>query len=207
MTYLKGSCSQRPPLASGRIVKVAETQQLVDRLSSFVPSRLNDFGDPPQSSRGAYASTNGAARGGGGRASGGRSLSDSDGQDKRSRIGFGRASVQTASSQPSKGGGAASGQDAGPPAPCQLTNRKARSSKPLLDLSSQSLAASQPPQRGLGPDDAEYNSLIGAMDNDLDRPEPPSRDNSQQEAPSTQLLQSKGAHTYLSLCLSVCAIT
>ncbi|XP_075901839.1 transmembrane protein 131 isoform X4 [Nelusetta ayraudi] len=183
---------KRVSVESNSSLETGRPFNLREIVQNHSDSKLNDFGDPPQNSRGAYASTNGAVRGGGsGRASGGRSLSDSDGQDKRSRIGFGRASVQTASSQPSKGGGAASGQDAGPPAPCQLTNRKARSSKPVLDLSSQSLAASQPPQRGLGPDDAEYNSLIGAMDNDLDRPEPPSRDNSQQEAPSTQLLQSK----------------
>lgn len=128
-------------------------------------------------------------------------MSDSDGQDKKSKISFGRASVQTASGQSSKGGGAASAQDAGTPA-CQLTNRKARSSKPLLDLSGQSVATSQPPQRGLSSDDTEYNSLIGAMDNDLDRPEPPSRDPNQQEAPSTQLLPSKGA-LRLPVCLSV----
>lgn len=115
-------------------------------------------------------------------------MSDSDGQDKKSKSGFGRAS----SGQPSKGGGGALGQDGGTPA-CQLTNRKARSSKPAMELSSQSAATSPPPQTGLGSDDTEYNSLIGAMDNDLDRPEPPSRDNNQQEAPSTQLLQSKGA--------------
>lgn len=131
-------------------------------------------------------------------------MSDSDSQDKKSRISIGRMSVQMASGPQNKGGGAATGQDPGTPA-CQLTNRRIR--KPLLDLSSQSVATSQPPQRGLSSDDAEYNSLIGAMDNDLDRPEPPSRENNQQEAPSTQLLQSKGALTYLPVRWSVRATT
>lgn len=102
--------------------------------------------------------------------------------------------MQTASSQLTKGGGGSgsggtSGQE-GPPA-CQLTNRKARSAKPV-DLQSPSLAASPLPHRGLAADDAEYDNLIGAMDNDLDRPEP-LRGETLQE-PSSQLVQSKGRH-------------
>lgn len=156
------------------------------------PSRLNDFSDSPQNSRGVYASSNGAARVGG-RPSNGRSLSDSDGQDKRSRIGFSRPSMQTASSQLTKGGSSTSGHE-GPPA-CQLTNRKARSTKPV-DLQSPSLAASPLPHRGLASDDAEYDNLIGAMDNDLDRPEP-LRGETLQE-PSSHLVQNKGTHACLS---------
>uniref|UniRef100_A0A7N9AU27 Transmembrane protein 131 n=1 Tax=Mastacembelus armatus TaxID=205130 RepID=A0A7N9AU27_9TELE len=76
-------------------------------------------------------------------------------------------SMQTASTQLTKGS-ATSGQE-GPP-PCQLNNRKARSTK-QLDLQSQSLAGLSSPHRGLFPKDAEYANLLGAMDNDLDRPE------------------------------------
>lgn len=185
-------------MALRRFVKVVETQQIAElTLSFFISSRINDFNEPPQSSRGGYASTNGAARGS--RQSCSRSMSDSDVQDKKSRISFGRTPMQTTSGQPSKGATATSGQDTSSPAPCQLTNRRARSSKLLLDPSSQGVATSQRPQMGLSSDDTEYNSLIGAMDNDLDRPEPPSRDGNQQEAPTTQLLQSKGSPTCLSV--------
>uniref|UniRef100_A0A671VA90 Transmembrane protein 131 n=1 Tax=Sparus aurata TaxID=8175 RepID=A0A671VA90_SPAAU len=89
--------------------------------------------------------------------------------DSKSRIGFTRSSMQATSSQLAKGS-TASGQE-GPPAACQLTNRKARSTKQLDLLHGQSLAGSLLPHRGLGPEDAEYANLIGAMDNDLDRPD------------------------------------
>lgn len=129
----------------------------------------SDSNDPPQNPRGLFASSNGAARVGG-RHGNSRMFSDSDGPDKRSsRIGFGRASMQAASSQLAKGG-SASGPESPPPAACQLTNRKARGSK--LDLQSQSLGGSSLPTRGLCADETEYANLLGAMDNDLDRPEP-----------------------------------
>lgn len=96
--------------------------------------------------------------------------------------------MQATSSQLTKGS-TTSGQD-GPAAACQLTNRKVRSTK-QLDLQSQSLAGSSLPQRGLGPEDAEYANLIGAMDNDLDRPE--SLGETLQEQ-SSQSIQNKGTH-------------
>ncbi|KAM3619817.1 uncharacterized protein V6R79_014017 [Siganus canaliculatus] len=151
--------------------------------------KLNDYSDSPQNAR--YASSNGAARVGG-RQSNSRTLSDSDSQDKRSRIGFGRSSMQATSSQLTKGS-TSSGQD-GPAAACQLTNRKARSTK-QLDLQSQSSGASALPQRGLGPEDAEFANLIGAMDNDLDRPETVSGENLQEQGAQSiqnKVLESKG---------------
>lgn len=96
--------------------------------------------------------------------------------------------MQSTSSQLTKGS-TTSGQE-GPPA-CQLTNRKARGTKPL-DLQSQSLAGSSLPHRGSGPEDAEYSNLIGAMDNDLDRPEPLSGETLQEQ--SSQSIQNKGTH-------------
>ncbi|KAM6939145.1 transmembrane protein 131 isoform 1-T1 [Lycodopsis pacificus] len=155
-------------------------------------SKLNDYGDPPQNSRGAYASGNGAARIGG-RQGNGRTFSDSDGQDKRSRITFGRPAMQTASSQLTKGS-TTSGQEAPPPpasSACQLTNRKARSTK-QPELQSQSLAgtsSSSPPHRGLSPEEAEYANLIGAMDHDLDRPDPLGGETLQEQ--SAQSMQNK----------------
>ena len=95
--------------------------------------------------------------------------------------------MQATSSQPTKGS-TASGQE-GPPAACQLTNRKARSTK-QLDLHGQSLTGSSLPHRGLGPEDAEYANLIGAMDNDLDRPESISAETLQDQ--SSQSIQNKG---------------
>lgn len=65
-----------------------------------------------------------------------------------------------------------------------------------MDLQSPSLAASPLPPRGLASDDAEYDNLIGAMDNDLDRPEP-LRGETLQE-PSSHLVQNKGRHACLS---------
>lgn len=150
--------------------------------------KLNDYSDSSQNSRGVYASSNGTARGGG-RQGNSRTLSDSDSQDKRSRIGFGRPSMQTTSSQPSKGS-TTSSQD-GAPAACQLTNRKARSTR-QPDLPSQTLAVSSLPQ---GPEDSEYASLIGAMDNDLDRPESLSAETVQEQSSQSiqnKVLESKG---------------
>ncbi|XP_041647015.1 transmembrane protein 131 [Cheilinus undulatus] len=148
-------------------------------------SKYNDYGDSAPNSRGGYASSNGAARGGG-RQSNGRTFSDSDSQDKRSRIGFSRPSMQASSSQLSKGS-TASGQE-GSAAACQLTNRKARSKQ--LDLQSQTLT-----HRSLSSEDPEYANLIGAMDNDLDRPESLSGENLQEQSPQSiqiKVLESKG---------------
>lgn len=157
-------------------------------LQSFLSIfRLNDYSDSPQNSRGLYASSNGAARVGG-RQGNSRTLSDSDSQDKRSRISFSRPPMQATSSQLTKGI-TSSGQE-GPPAACQLTNRKARGTK-QLDLQSQNLARASLPHRGLCPEDTEYANLIGAMDNDLDRPESLSAEALQEQ--SSQSIQNKGA--------------
>uniref|UniRef100_A0A3P8USD7 Transmembrane protein 131 n=1 Tax=Cynoglossus semilaevis TaxID=244447 RepID=A0A3P8USD7_CYNSE len=128
-------------------------------------SKLNDFDSTPNS-RGLCSSSNGAARIGG-RHGNSRYLPDSDSQDKRSRMSFGRSAMQAASSQLTKGS-TTSGNE-GPPAPSQLTNRKSRSTK-QADLHNQSSAGSSPPQRGLLTEEAEFEKLIGAMDSDLDRP-------------------------------------
>uniref|UniRef100_A0A8C6TDC6 Transmembrane protein 131 n=1 Tax=Neogobius melanostomus TaxID=47308 RepID=A0A8C6TDC6_9GOBI len=86
--------------------------------------------------------------------------------DQRSRLVPNRSSMQNSSAQSAKGTPA--GGD------CQLTNRKARPSKQTEGA------------RGLCPDE-EYASLIGAMDNDLDRP-----DMQSSEALQEQNAQSKG---------------
>lgn len=117
-------------------------------------------------------SSNGAARGGGRQS--GRTMSDSDSQDKR-RIGFGRSSLQPAASSQPRGPEAGSG--------CQLTRRTPRSKQP--ELAAQA--------RGLGADEAELASLMGAMDNDLDRPEPLSSDALQEQ--NLQAAHSKGTET------------
>ncbi|XP_034737612.1 transmembrane protein 131 isoform X1 [Etheostoma cragini] len=148
-------------------------------------SKLNNYGDSSQNFRGGYVSSNGAARGGG-RQGNSRPLSDSDSQEKRSRIGLSRPPMQASSSQLTKGS-TASAQE-GPPAAYQLANRKARSTK-QLDLQGQSLAGPSLPHRSLCPDDAEYANLIGAMDNDLDRPDSLSGETLQEQ--STQPMQNK----------------
>lgn len=150
---------------------------------TFLPFRLNDYSDSPHNSKAGYATSNGTARV---RQSNGRLLSDTDSQDKRSRISYSRPSMQVTSSQLTKGS-TNSGQD-GPPA-CQLTNRKARNTK-QLEVQGQSLASSSLPNSGIGAEDAEYANLIGAMDNDLDRPDPPTSENLQEL--SSQIVQTKG---------------
>ncbi|XP_071343226.1 transmembrane protein 131 isoform X3 [Trachinotus anak] len=145
----------------------------------------SDSNDSPQNSRGLYASSNGAARAVG-RQANSRTLSDSDSQDKRSRIAFSRTPMQATSSQLTKGS-TTSGQE-GPSAACQLTNRKARSTKPL-DLQSQMIAGSSLPHRVLCPEDTEYANLIGAMDSDLDRPDSLSAEALQEQ--SSQSIQHK----------------
>ncbi|XP_068175870.1 transmembrane protein 131 isoform X2 [Antennarius striatus] len=156
------SVESNSTLETGRPFNLREIVQI------HSDSKLNDYGDSPQNSRGVYASSNGAARGGG-RHGSSRTLSDSDGQDKRSRIGFSRPSMQATSPQPTKGSTSLS-QESSPPS-SQITNRKARSSK-QLDLQSQSLSGTSLPLKTLCPEETEYMNLVGVMDNDLDRPEP-----------------------------------
>ncbi|KAG8003502.1 hypothetical protein GBF38_018662 [Nibea albiflora] len=179
------SVESNSTLETGRPFNLREIVQI------HSDSKLNDFGDSSQNSRAVYASSNGTARVGG-RQGNSRTLSDSDSQDKRSRIGFGRSSMQATSSQLTKGS-TTSGQD-GPPAACQLTNRKPRSTK-QPDFQSQSLAGSSMPHRGLGPEDAEYANLLGAMDNDLERPESISGEALQDQSVQSiqnKVLESKG---------------
>ncbi|XP_068599286.1 transmembrane protein 131 [Brachionichthys hirsutus] len=179
------SVESNSTLETGRPFNLREIVQIHSE------SKLNDYGDSPQSSRGVYASSNGAAPGGG-RQGSSRSVADADGQDKRSRIGLGRPSMQATSSQLTKGS-ATSSQD-GPPPFCQPTNRKARSSR-QLDLQSQSLAGLSSPLKALCSEETDYMNLIGAMDNDLDRPEPIiDKALQEQSAQSAQnkVLESKG---------------
>ncbi|XP_056131690.1 transmembrane protein 131 [Lampris incognitus] len=160
-------------------------------------TNLNDYSNSHHSSRGLYGSSSVTSRVGG-RQGNSRTLSDPDGQDRRSRIGFGRSSMQATSSHLAKGS-SSSGQD-GPQAGCQVTSRKARNSKQqvttgVLDLQSQSLVGSALTQRGICPEDAEYANLIGAMDNDIDRPETPSVEVLQEQSSQSarnKVLEPKG---------------
>ncbi|XP_060941344.1 transmembrane protein 131-like [Limanda limanda] len=148
--------------------------------------RLNEYSDSAQNSRGLYASSYVAARVGE-RQSNTRTLSNSqDSQDKRFRMGFGHSPMQAASSQLTYGS-TTSGQE-GPPAACQLTNRKACSTK-QVDFQSQNLAGSSVPHRGLCADVQDYTNLVGAMDDDLNRREPLSAEALQEQ--SSQSVQSK----------------
>ncbi|KAJ4919819.1 hypothetical protein JOQ06_022212, partial [Pogonophryne albipinna] len=141
-------------------------------------SKLNDYGDPPQR---VYSSSNGASRIGG-RQGNSRTFPDSESQDKRSRIGFSRPSMPASSSSSSS----SSSQLSKDLPVFQLTNRKPRSSKqPEL----QGFPGSALPHRSSDGSD-EYNSLIGAMDNDLDRPEPLGAAETLQEQ-SVQAVQNK----------------
>lgn len=140
---------------------------------------LNDYSDSSQNSRGFYPSSNGTARGGG-RQGSSRNLAEPDSQDKRPRIPCSRPSMQAAPPQLPKAS-SASGQE-GHPAPCQPFNRKARNIKPL-DLQGPVLAGASLQE------DPEYSSLIGAMDNDLDRPESLATEALQDQ--SSRSLQSK----------------
>ncbi|XP_030582936.1 transmembrane protein 131 isoform X2 [Archocentrus centrarchus] len=176
------SVESNSTLETGRPFNLREIVQI------HSDSKLNDYSDSAQSSRGLYASSNGAARGG--RQGSSRTSSDSDSQGNRSRISFTRPSMQAPSSQLTKGS-SASGQE-GPPPACQLTNRKGRGTK-QLDLQSQSLGSSSLPHRGICPDEAEYANLIGAMDNDLDRPESLSTEAlREQNSIQSKVLESKG---------------
>ncbi|XP_041862777.1 transmembrane protein 131 isoform X2 [Melanotaenia boesemani] len=174
---------RRVSVESNSSLETGKPFNLRDIVQIHSDSKLNDYNDSAQNSRGLYASSNGTARVGG-RQGSSRTLSDSDSQDKRSRITNSRPSMQATSSQLVKG---SSSQD-GPPAACQLTNRKARSTK-QLDPQSQSLAGSSLPHRDLCSEDADYASLIGAMDNDLDRPDSLSAEALQEQ--SSQFIQNK----------------
>ncbi|KAM9848708.1 transmembrane protein 131 [Aulostomus maculatus] len=175
---------RRVSVESNSTLETGRPFNLRDIVQLHSDSKLNDYSDSPQNSRGLYVSSNGAARVGG-RQGNSRTLSDSDSQDKRSRIGFSRPSMQATSSQLTKGSTSLSQEN--PPAACQLTNRKARSTKP--EPQSPSLAGSSLPHRNLCPDDTEYANLLGAMDNDLDRPESLNAEALQE--PSTQSIQNK----------------
>ncbi|XP_076004717.1 transmembrane protein 131 isoform X2 [Genypterus blacodes] len=179
------SVESNSTLETGRPFNLREIVQIHSE------SKLNDYSDSPQSSRGLYGSSSGASRVGG-RQGSSRTMSDPDSQDKRSRLSFSRTSMQATSSQLTKGS-SASGPD-GPSAACQLTNRKARNTKQqppgvLPDLQNQSLAGSALPHRGVCTDDAEYSNLIVAMDDDLDRPESLSAESFQEQ--SAQSIQNK----------------
>ncbi|XP_067369702.1 transmembrane protein 131 isoform X3 [Channa argus] len=177
---------RRVSVESNSMLETGRPFNLREIVQNHSDSKLNDYSDSPQNSRGLYASSNGAARIGG-RQGNSRTFSDSDCQDKRPRTGYSRPSMQSTSSQVTKGS-TISGQD-GPSSACQLTNRKLRNAK-QLDLQSQSLAGSSVAQRGLCPEDAEYANLIGAMDNDLDRPESLISETLQEQ--SSQSIQNKG---------------
>uniref|UniRef100_A0AAZ3S3C0 Transmembrane protein 131 n=1 Tax=Oncorhynchus tshawytscha TaxID=74940 RepID=A0AAZ3S3C0_ONCTS len=122
-----------------------------------------------------------------------RASVDFDGQ--RARMDFDRSTMQASSTS-------ASSQLAnGAPVSCQLTNRKARSSKRqqgggLLDLQNggPGSGSSLPHRRHCsGGEDPDYASLLGAMDNDLDRPEsPPLQEHNVSLSTLNNVLDSKG---------------
>lgn len=109
--------------------------------------------------------------------------------------------MQTISSQLPKGS-SSSGQD-GPAAPCLLISRKPRNIK-QPDPQSQSLSGSSLPHRDHCPEDPEYASLVGAMDNDLDRPESLAAEALQER--SSRSIQNKGSVVFTKrqeMCLCV----
>uniref|UniRef100_A0A4W5K893 Transmembrane protein 131 n=1 Tax=Hucho hucho TaxID=62062 RepID=A0A4W5K893_9TELE len=142
---------------------------IFEKCNVFCLFSLNDFSDAHQNStRGMYGSGSEVSRV---RSRNSRASMDLDGQ--RARMGFGRSTIQASSSSSQLANGA--------PVSCQLTNRKARSSKGqqgggLLDLQNggPGSGSSLPHRRSCsGGEDPDYTSLLGAMDNDLDRPESP----------------------------------
>ncbi|XP_061636104.1 transmembrane protein 131 [Phyllopteryx taeniolatus] len=155
----------------------------------------SDSTDSSQTSRGLYtSSSNGAARGG--RHGNSRTLTDSDVQDKRSRISLSRPSTSmqgAASAHLSRGGTGSSGQEGATlPTDCQLTNRKARGTK--ADLHGQSLAVSPPPPQRGGADDTEYAHLVHVMDTDRHCPDSLGETLQDQSSQSlhSKVLESKG---------------
>ncbi|XP_028299716.1 transmembrane protein 131 [Gouania willdenowi] len=172
-------------LETGRPFNLREIGQI------YSSSQLNEYNDSAQSSRGSYASSNGAARNGG-RQGSNRTLTDLDSQDKRPRISFSRTPMQATSSTLTKGSSSPSQE--GFSGTCQLTNRKARTPK-QVDPQSLSFSALSAPHRSLCPEDVEYINLIGAMDNDLERPEAITTDALQKQSSQSiqnKVLESKG---------------
>lgn len=143
--------------------------------------RLNDYNDSTQNSRGLYAASNGTVRAAG-RQANDRIMPEPSPQDKRSKVAFNRSAAQATSPQLSKGSSLC---QEGPSPVCQLINRKARTNKQL-----DTLAAAPGPQGAFCSDEADFANLIGAMDNDLERPESHSGEAVQEQ--SSQSVQHKG---------------
>ncbi|XP_064808917.1 transmembrane protein 131-like [Oncorhynchus masou masou] len=153
------------PMETGRPFDLRE----IVRISS--DANLNDFSDAHQNpTRGMYGSASEVSRIG---SRNSRASVDLDGQ--RASMDFDRSTMQASSTFSS------SQLANGAPVSCQLTNRKVRSSKRqqgggLLDLQNggPGSGSSLPHRRRCsGGEDPDYASLLGAMDNDLDRPESP----------------------------------
>uniref|UniRef100_A0A1A8BHX9 Transmembrane protein 131 n=2 Tax=Nothobranchius kadleci TaxID=1051664 RepID=A0A1A8BHX9_NOTKA len=176
---------RRVSVESNSSLETGRPFNLRDFVQNHNDLKCNDYSDSNQNSRGFYPSSNGTVRTGA-RQDKSRTLSDSESLDKRSKISFSRSPMQATSSHLPKG--SSSGQD-GPPAHFQLINRKPRNTK-QLDLQGQNLAGSSLPHRGLSADDVDYANLIGAMDNDLDRPESLSAEAPQEQ--SSWSIQNKG---------------
>ncbi|XP_031678147.1 transmembrane protein 131 [Oncorhynchus kisutch] len=173
------------PMETGRPFDLRE----IVRISS--DANLNDFSDAHQNpTRGMYGSGSEVSRVG---SRNSRASVDLDGQ--RARMDFDRSTMQASSTFSS------SQLANGAPVSCQLTNRKARSSKRqqgggLLDLQNRGpwSGSSLPHRRRCsGGEDPDYASLLGAMDNDLDRPEsPPLQEHNVSLSTLNNVLDSKG---------------
>ncbi|XP_064866052.1 transmembrane protein 131 [Oncorhynchus nerka] len=173
------------PMETGRPFDLRE----IVRISSA--ANLNDFSDAHQNpTRGMYGSGSEVSRVG---SRNNRASVDLDGQ--RARMDFDRSTMQASSTFSS------SQLANGTPVSCQLTNRKARSSKRqqgggLLDLQNggPGSGSSLPHRRRCsGGEDPDYASLLGAMDNDLDRPEsPPLQEHNVSLSTQNNVLDSKG---------------
>nr|XP_046155580.1 transmembrane protein 131 isoform X2 [Oncorhynchus gorbuscha] len=159
------------------------------RISS--DANLNDFSDAHQNpTRGMYGSGSEVSRVG---SRNNRASVDLDRQ--RARMDFDRSTMQASSTFSS------SQLANGAQVSCQLTNRKARSSKRqqgggLLDLQNggPGSGSSLPHRRHCSGGEApDYASLLGAMDNDLDRPEsPPLQEHNVSLSTQNNVLDSKG---------------
>ncbi|XP_011472726.1 transmembrane protein 131 isoform X1 [Oryzias latipes] len=151
-------------------------------------SKLNDYSDSTQNNRGLCPASNGTVRAAG-RLANDRVVPEPNSQEKRSKPAFSRSSGTATSPQMSKG---TSLCPEGPSLVCQPINRKTRTHKPL-----ETSAASSGPQGAFCPDDADYANLIGAMDNDLERPESHSGEAVQEQssqAVQQKALEPKGKH-------------
>ncbi|XP_062306395.1 transmembrane protein 131 isoform X1 [Osmerus eperlanus] len=172
------SLESNSPLETGRPFDLRE----IARIQS--DTNLNDFSDSQQNPlRGVYGA--GGPSRGGGRQGINRGPPDPDSQ--RTRMGFGRSTMQaSSSSQPARGGNPPGQEGAGGVVASQLPTRKARSSKhPVVgvtELQAQGSTGSPLPQhRALCTDDPDYANLLGAMDNDMERPETPLPEASQEQ--------------------------